>query len=173
MPAEKTWHSRWLSLAFEVASWSKDPSTHHGCVLTINNRPISFGYNGMAEGTDDAILHTKDKYESVVHAETNALFSAARCGHRTDGAIVYVTGQPCPNCLGSLINAGIKKLVYHPLWTNILSEDDHWFVRSQAFHNIAKDAKLEIILHECVSSLKHAFFKGKAYTLEVNNLDGL
>lgn len=167
MPSENTWHSRWLSMAFEVASWSKDPSSKHGCIIVSNNRAISFGYNGMPEKTDDNILNTNDKYSVVQHSEGNAITNAARCGHCTNGSTAYVTGQPCPHCLGLLINGGMRRLVYHPLWTTILSEDDRWLSMSQLFSKLVKEAKVELIVHKLVSSPKTAFFKGKEYDLEV------
>jgi dCMP deaminase len=173
MPSEKTWHSRWLGVAFQVATWSKDPSSKHGCVSVIHNRQISFGYNGMPEKTDDQILLTPEKYQCVQHSEGNMISNAARCGHCTDGATVYVTGQPCLPCLGLLINAGIKRLIYHPLWTTVLGDDDQWSTQSQLFHKLIKESKLDFLTHGFISSPQVAFFKGKEYQLEVDNFNGM
>lgn len=173
MPSEHVWKSRWMSLAFEVAGWSKDPSTKHGCVLVNDNRQISFGYNGMPAKTDDAVLHTSQKYDVVQHSEGNAVTNAARCGHCTAGSTAFVTGQPCPHCLGLLINAGVERVIYHPLWSTILEEDDRWLNMSQLFHKLVKESKIDVELHEFVSSPKTAFFKGKFYKLEVDAPNGV
>ena len=38
------------------------------------------------------------KYMFFEHAERNAIFTAARHGIRTDGAIIYVQALPCVDC---------------------------------------------------------------------------
>jgi dCMP deaminase len=47
-----------------------------------------------------------------IHAEARLIAAAARFGHRTEGAHVYVTDFPCPPCAKLLAAAGIVKLVY-------------------------------------------------------------
>ena len=49
------WDVRFLKLAHEVASWSKDPSTKVGCVLVKGKKVISVGYNGLPMGIEDSI----------------------------------------------------------------------------------------------------------------------
>ena len=42
------WPRRFLDLAYQVASWSKDPSTQVGAVVVDQQgHPMSFGFNGM------------------------------------------------------------------------------------------------------------------------------
>jgi len=51
----------------------------------------------------------------TIHAEQNAINQCAKYGVNTEGATAYVTHQPCLNCTKSLIQAGIKRIVYtHP-----------------------------------------------------------
>lgn len=52
--------------------------------------------------------------DPTAHAEVDALRAAARrLGHwRLEGAVVYVTLEPCPMCAGALVNARIARLVY-------------------------------------------------------------
>ena len=47
-----------------------------------------------------------------VHAETNAIATAARRGIKIDGATMYVTSFPCLICMRAIVAAGIKKIVY-------------------------------------------------------------
>ena len=47
-----------------------------------------------------------------VHAEVNAIATAARRGIKIDGATMFVTSFPCLICIRSFIAAGIKKVVY-------------------------------------------------------------
>jgi len=49
----------------------------------------------------------------AVHAEMEALMSVVRTGRgSTIGATLYVTTQPCHNCIKHVICAGIQKIVY-------------------------------------------------------------
>jgi len=105
------WHVRFIKLAYEVSTWSIDPSTKVGCVLIKDRRIISTGFNGFPRGINDDINRLMDrekKYELTIHAETNAIITAAIHGVSTDGCSAYVTMHPCSRCSAALINAGIK-----------------------------------------------------------------
>ena len=45
-------------------------------------------------------------------AEKNAIVQAARNGVRIEGATLYTTPYPCPDCGRAIINAGIVSVVY-------------------------------------------------------------
>jgi len=110
-PNEEKWHLRFLRLAHEVASWSVDPSTKVGCVLVRDRRVISTGYNGFPRNISDnfeRLMDREKKYEITVHAEVNAITTAALHGVSTDDCSAYVTFSPCSRCAAVLINAGIK-----------------------------------------------------------------
>ena len=47
-----------------------------------------------------------------IHAELNAILFAARNGSSIEGATMYVTLSPCPDCAKAIAQSGIKKLVY-------------------------------------------------------------
>ena len=108
------WDVRFLRLAHEVASWSKDPSTKVGCVLVKDKKVVSLGYNGLPAGVEDSLERLSNreiKYEITVHAEVNAVTTAALHGVSTNGATAYVTFHPCSRCAAVLINAGISTVV--------------------------------------------------------------
>jgi dCMP deaminase len=112
--ARPKWDYRFLRLAKEVSTWSKDPSTKVGCVIVGPERDvISVGYNGFARGVDDGKERYADrdnKIASVIHGEQNALLFADRW--RLKGATAYtMPWQPCAACASKLIQAGIKRVV--------------------------------------------------------------
>jgi dCMP deaminase len=112
-PQEEKWHIRFLRLAQEVSSWSIDPSTKVGCVLVKNKRVISTGYNGFPKNISDSfdrLMDREQKYEITVHAEVNAVTTAALHGVSTEGCSAYVTMLPCSRCSSVLINAGVNKI---------------------------------------------------------------
>jgi len=103
-----------MRMAHEVASWSKDPSTKVGCVLVKDRKIISMGYNGFPRLIEDDLNRLIDrevKYEMTVHAEQNAVITAALHGISTAGSTAYVTFSPCSRCAAVLINAGISTVV--------------------------------------------------------------
>jgi len=106
------WNKRFLELADQVASWSKDPSTKVGCVVVNNDKiVVSVGYNGFPRGVQDSEDRYNDrslKYLLVQHAEANAISSARE---PLDGFTAFVTHYPYSNCMGLLIQSGIKTVV--------------------------------------------------------------
>src|SRR5262249_4371234 len=47
-----------------------------------------------------------------VHAEQNALLSAARFGTAVEGTTLYTTYKPCFGCLKEAIQAGVGRIVF-------------------------------------------------------------
>lgn len=64
-----------FQMAELVGSWSKDPSTQVGAVITKQNRIVSVGFNGYPHGiSDSASTDDRDmKYLKTLHAEENAI----------------------------------------------------------------------------------------------------
>lgn len=112
-PNEEKWHIRFLRLAQEVSTWSIDPSTKVGCVLVRDRRVVSTGYNGFPKNISDdfeRLMDREKKYEITVHAEVNAVTTAALHGVSTEGCNAYITFSPCSRCAAVLINAGINQV---------------------------------------------------------------
>ena len=110
------WDIRYLQLAQEVASWSKDPSTQIGAIAVGNKgQVLSQGYNGFPRGIidkDEYYLDRETKYKYVVHAEMNVIYNATYNGVSLDGATLYVTGLPvCSDCAKGVIQVGIQRVV--------------------------------------------------------------
>lgn len=107
LTVDNKWHKRFMRVAEEVATWSKDPSTKVGAVITKENRIISTGYNGLLQGIDDslAVGNRGFKIKNTIHAEHNAIKYAT---NDTVGATLYVTHYPCEVCTSKIIEAGIS-----------------------------------------------------------------
>ena len=110
------WDERFLELAKQIASWSKDPSTQVGCVVVGPDREIrSTGFNGLPRGIEDSkdrLNNREIKYPMICHAEENAIMHAARIGISLKDCTAYVTWPPCTRCARSLIQAGISEVIY-------------------------------------------------------------
>ena len=106
------WHYRFLQLAETVATWSKDPSTKVGSVIVDNQRRvIGLGYNGFPRGVKDTperYINRDTKLKLVCHAERNALDNSPGS---VEGSTLYATFFPCNECVKSIIQRGITKVV--------------------------------------------------------------
>ena len=119
MQIDSKWDTRFMRLAKEISSWSKDPSSKIGAVIVNDERRIlATGYNGFPKGIQDSAERLNDreqKYPRIVHAEMNALMNALYSGVSVKDATIYVYGLPvCPECTKSIIQAGIKRVVISP-----------------------------------------------------------
>lgn len=111
----KNWQTRYLSLAKEVSTWSKDPSRKIGAVAVGSKGQIlAQGYNGFPRGILDSVERYNDrptKYRLVVHAEMNVIYNATFNGVSLDGASLYVYGLPvCSECAKGVIQVGIREV---------------------------------------------------------------
>jgi len=116
-----------MAQAFVISMRSIDPSTKHGCIVTDNeNRPLSYGYNGPPRGCDDSKipLTRPEKYKYMKHAEKNAILNAANTGNKLKDSIFYVTGHPCVDCLSDIINVGASKIIYGPVESHCITDED-------------------------------------------------
>lgn len=111
------WDMRFIDIAKVVSTWSKDPSTKCGAVVTRPDQTIaSTGYNGFPRGCSDADEIYADrelKYSRVVHAEVNALLSSYES---LRGYTLYAWppnyGPSCDRCSAHIIQAGITRVVH-------------------------------------------------------------
>ena len=122
------WYKRYLNLAKEVSTWSKDPNTKVGAVVVGSKGQIlSQGYNGFPRGIADTPKRLNDrdmKLAYVVHAEMNAIYNATYSGVSLDKATIFIYGLPaCSECAKGIIQVGIKKVVVSK---ECIEQRPHW-----------------------------------------------
>ena len=110
------WSERYLNLAKEISTWSKDPSKKIGAVAVgSKGQVLSQGFNGFPRGirdTNNRLDDRQEKYRYVVHGEMNCIYNACHNGVSLDGATLYVYGLPvCSECAKGVIQVGIKKVI--------------------------------------------------------------
>ncbi|MEK9574701.1 MAG: dCMP deaminase family protein [Gammaproteobacteria bacterium] len=140
------WDKRYLALAKEVASWSKDPSTQVGAVTVGNKKEVlSQGFNGFPRGiidSEDRYNNRETKYKYVVHAEMNAIYNATYSGVSLDGAVLYVYGLPiCSECAKGIIQVGIKKVIIEKS-----KELDNWNESVALSQEMFDEAGVELVI---------------------------
>ena len=119
-----------MRIAHVIADRSKDPSTQAGAVIVDkNNIVLGLGYNGFPKGIDNTKFtweregdFINTKYAYVCHAEENAVYNANK---NTDGGKIYCTLFPCNECSKTIIQNGIKEVIYE---TDKYHNEDIWKV---------------------------------------------
>jgi dCMP deaminase len=115
MSDQYKWDIRFLNLAHEYSTWSKDPSRKIGAVAVKDKRVISSGYNGFPRGiadTEERLNDRQVKYKYIVHAESNCVINAAYEGVSLAGSTLYVYGLPvCSDCAKLVVQAGVRRVV--------------------------------------------------------------
>lgn len=136
------WDERFLSLAKEVSSWSKDPSTQVGSVIVRPDKTIaSLGFNGFPRGlSDDDELYAdrETKYARTIHAEVNALLNTRDW---VKGYTIYVTAPPCSNCALTIIQSEIKRVVFPKPTADLL---ERWGDSIDKATKLFKEAGIEV-----------------------------
>lgn len=106
------WDKRFLELAELVSTWSKDPSTKVGAVLTRGKHVVSLGFNGFPPSIPDKeewLNNRELKYERVVHAEMNAILNSAQ---PVKGCTLYLYPLfSCKECAKLIIAAGVNEVI--------------------------------------------------------------
>lgn len=119
------WDEYFMEHAVLAAKRATCTRAHVGAVLVRNRRVLATGYNGAPSGQPHCDEVGCLVYESItptgdtelncwrtIHAEMNAIASAAQHGIAIAGATIYVTHSPCFHCMKVLLNTGIERVVF-------------------------------------------------------------
>lgn len=106
-----------FSIAETLAKRATCPRRHVGCVIVDRyNSIVAEGYNGSPAGMphcqDVGCIDEGGHCVRAVHAETNAVASAARRGVSLEGCSAYCTLLPCIQCAQILVTAGVHIVYY-------------------------------------------------------------
>jgi len=125
--SDDKWDIRFLLLADQIATWSKDPSRGVGAIIVSAAKQIvATGFNGLPRGVEDRAerLERPAKYELIVHAEMNAIIQCARNGVSPLGCAMFTSFSPCVACAIGMVQAGISRVVtWEP---DLVGVDAHW-----------------------------------------------
>lgn len=122
--ARLSWDEMFINIALMAGQRTSCIYHKVGSVFVDDNhRIISIGYNGPSAGDVNcnevgcAKVHgNPDKSNRLefcrgIHSEINAI-SNCQDTNRLRGSTLYVTVFPCYRCMKSLVNVGVKKIVY-------------------------------------------------------------
>ena len=119
-----------MNIALTVRSRANCKGSKVGAVLARDGHIVSTGYNGtphnMPNCDEGGCVRCSDRKKFpkgtaydlciCVHAEQNALLSAARFGISVEGSLLYSTIRPCFSCAKEMLQAGIKGVRFLHEW---------------------------------------------------------
>ena len=117
------WDAYFMTLAHLASLRSNCMKRRVGCVLTLNFRILSTGYNGTPRGLTNCNQGGCPRCNAAsgggsalstclcLHAEENALLEAGRERIR-EGAVLYCDTCPCLTCSVKIAQVGVKEVVY-------------------------------------------------------------
>jgi dCMP deaminase len=119
-----------MGIAIAVRRRANCKGSRIGAVIVRDGWIVSTGYNGTPEdmkNCEDGGCHRCDKPDKFpsgtgydlcicVHAEQNAVVSAAKLGIAVAGSTIYTTMRPCFNCTKELLQAKISSVYYLHDW---------------------------------------------------------
>jgi dCMP deaminase len=131
------WDKYFLFLCKIIASRSTCLSKKYGAVIVKDKRILSTGYNGASIGEkhciDKGYCNKRENEKNIgvrkncyaVHAEINAIVSAAKNGTSIDGTTLYVSVQPCFECLKIILNSEIKRIVVGGIYSGNIKNSEY------------------------------------------------
>lgn len=102
------WIGRFMALAEDISTWSRDPSTKVGAVLVTEScKIVGQGYNGLFSGLDDSLIELgRDfKIDHTIHAEVNAFTNKT---DTDEDLYLFVTKPICIECAKMAVLNKIK-----------------------------------------------------------------
>jgi dCMP deaminase len=110
-----SWDDYFLDIVRSVSSRATCNRGRCGAVLALDRQILATGYVGSPPGFPhcDDVGHELINGHCVrtVHAEQNAITSAARRGIPTVGSTCYTKVAPCRVCAMLLVTAGVTRVV--------------------------------------------------------------
>lgn len=130
--------------AYELAQNSPDLSTQNGAIIVKGFEVIGEGYNRFPLGVkySPERLARPAKYAWTEHAERASIFSAAKRGNSTYGAVMYCGWAACADCGRAIIEAGITELITHD--TAIHHQQPNWQESIETALQMFKEAGVRV-----------------------------
>lgn len=138
---------------------SPDQSTRHGAIITDKRgRPLASGFNGFPMGCEDHLMpQTRpDKYDVIIHSELNAILNSKK---DLEGSIVYVSGPPCNNCIAAMMQVGVSKIIYGPIYSSSCDSQYKDDTGANVKKFIGRDIEIVKWKPENPSLIKHELFE--------------
>ena len=107
-----SWNDYFKEITLATLKRSPCDRLQVGCLLVLENRIISQGYNGYLPGCQHKSIVRDNHEQATVHAEQNAICDCAKRGVSCNNSVAYISHYPCLICTRLLLASGISKIYY-------------------------------------------------------------
>jgi len=148
MSQDNHWMQQALQLAERARAANEVPV---GALIVLNDQVVGEGYNQPISQQDP-----------TAHAEIIALRHAATAlnNYRLLDTTLYVTIEPCMMCVGAMIHARVKRIVFGALEPKAGAIESRMTLLNQSFLNHQITHTSGVLAHECGLIMSN-FFKEK------------
>ncbi|MEW5822490.1 MAG: dCMP deaminase family protein [Cyanobacteriota bacterium] len=125
------YHTSFMNIVDIVAQLGTCSRRKVGAVLVRSRRILATGFNGTPPGSphcNDEICPGRNAPSgsdlslcSAVHAEENCLIYCAKYGVSASGAFLYVSCEPCDDCMKLVETVGITHVIYKQAYPTKMS----------------------------------------------------
>lgn len=149
-----SWDPYFMIIADAVSlRMSCDRARIGAVIVSPDHRILATGYGGAPSkwpscdevGHELMEINGRQSCVRTIHAEENAIVTAARHGVALEGSTLYTTASTCYNCLKRVCQVGIKRIVYGTEYIGGTSVD---------LHSIAKERGILMEYLPLVGALK-------------------
>lgn len=104
----------YMDIAERFAQVSECQRLKVGAIVVKNGSILAHGWNGTPSGfkTNSCELEDGTTSPFVLHAEQNVLVKMAKSTESIEGAELFCTHSPCPDCSKLLAQSGVKKVYF-------------------------------------------------------------
>ncbi len=142
------WMQRSLELAHKAEAAGEVPV---GAVIVLNGELIAEGWNQPISSSDP-----------TAHAEIMALRAAGQKldNYRLLDAELYVTLEPCPMCVGAMLHARVKRVIYAATDPKTGALGGAYDLLNSVSHNHSFEVTGGVLAEQS-RELLQAFFRGR------------
>lgn len=104
----------YMDIAERFAQVSECERLKVGAIVVKNGSILAHGWNGTPSGFRTNVCELEDGTTSpfVLHAEQNVLVKMAKSTESIEGAELFCTHSPCPDCSKLLAQSGVRKVYF-------------------------------------------------------------
>lgn len=143
---------RWMARALELAGRAEDEGeVPVGAVLVHDGQELACGWNHPIGGVDP-----------TAHAEIHALRNAAKIleNYRLTDTTLYVSLEPCVMCVGAIVHARVRRLVYAATEPRTGAVVSRFQLLEPGLHNHTLEVTGGVLVEQSAAMLR-AFFRSR------------
>lgn len=133
-----------MDIAHSISKQSKDLKEQVGASIRTGLNEVLCDFNRLPLGVIalNERLHAPLKFQFTEHAERAVIYKAAKSGISLEGATLFTTKSPCPDCARAIVMSGIIAVHTYPE-----RPESSWAEDACVGHQILAEASVDVVFH--------------------------